>query len=92
MQNKYARAKAHFDGDPNVAYLQKSIDRGFYGVFEEGLRLYLAGDWADAAAALERAKLLKPKDGPTATLLEVMKKAGLQKPDGWAGVRNLENK
>lgn len=92
VRNKYARAIAHFDGDPNVTYLQKSIDRGFYGVFEEGLRHYLEGNWTDAAAALERAAVLKPGDGPTATLLKVMKKTDLQHPEDWDGVRELTDK
>ena len=89
--NSQGRAKARFGSDPNVAFLQRSIDKSFFSVFERGVELYLGGAWGDSTKEIRRALELKPGDGPCQTLLRVMGEAA-EAPDSWAGVRNLTEK
>lgn len=92
VRNKFARARAHFDSDPNVAYLQKSIERTFFAIFERGVELYLNGNWQDSVESLEQAMALKNNDGPCQTLLRVMRAHNCTAPADWHGVRALTEK
>ena len=64
-----------------------------------GFQAYLAGNWKDAKAILEETKSLRRTDqgittidGPSNTLLEVMKQHSFNAPKNWAGFRELTEK
>lgn len=56
------------------------------------LAAYLLGDWRGAARLFREALALKPKDGPSETLLSYMERRSLTAPTGWLGVRELTSK
>ena len=64
-----------------------------------GFQAYLAGNWKDAKAIFEETKSLRRTeqgittiDGPSNTLLEVMKQHSFNAPKNWAGFRELTEK
>jgi hypothetical protein len=68
-------------------------------VFEEGIALYLAGDWPGARVLLEKADSqmaqLAPAlggDGPCKTLLSYMGNQNFEAPSTWKGYRPLTSK
>ena len=64
-----------------------------------GFQAYLVGNWKDAKAIFEETKSLRRSDqgtttidGPSNTLLEVMKQHSFNAPKNWAGFRELTEK
>lgn len=57
--------------------------------FEEGLELYVQGDWAGARAQLARSAQFKGEDGPLKALLSEMEGHGFQAPVEWMGYREM---
>lgn len=41
---------------------------------------------------IEKAKLIKPNDGPSSTLITVMQEYGFKAPSDWKGYRELTEK
>jgi len=76
----------------DIKKLQKDLPAGFFEEFKKGCDAYFAGDWGAAQAQLQRVLDMKPEDGPSVTLLEVMERTGFKAPDDWAGYRALTEK
>ena len=65
----------------------------FFTDFKTAVDAYIAGDWLTSKTLLEQCLLLvKGEDGPTTSLLSVMKKHDYKAPDGWQGYRALTSK
>jgi class 3 adenylate cyclase len=64
----------------------------FVDMFSMGYRAYQVGSWDMSAKTLRRCLEIVPDDGPTLSLLAVMKKADFKAPTGWAGFRHLTDK
>jgi adenylate cyclase len=63
--------------------------RELFQQFAEGLLLYRAQRWADAAQAFRRALELDPNDGPSQTLLKRSTMYDQHAPDAWDGVHAM---
>jgi hypothetical protein len=62
-------------------------------VFSEGFELYIEGKWEEARKVLERVEdVKKAPDGPTNSLLEVLKEHKYHAPTDWQGFRQLTEK
>lgn len=69
----------------------------FYSLFSKGLQHYLDGSWQNAKTILEKTLIYYTgfTDGPSLTLLEVMKEHNFVAPTGsnpWKGYRELTEK
>jgi len=76
-----------------------ATDPEFLSLFKEGIKLYLAGDWAGAKTFLERSDLFMKEnapilggDGPSKTLLSYMSNQNFEAPKSWKGYRPLTSK
>lgn len=85
-------AQADFANDAGCKHLHDGIHADFFKTFARGADAYFAGNWGDARAALEDAMRLKPEDGPSTTLLEVMEREQFVAPADWPGYRALTEK
>lgn len=84
--------KVNFGADLDFIALQKGVDPSFYDVFKEGVQAYLDGEWPKAKEILEKAQKLKPGDGPTESLMNVMNATDFNAPMTWKGYRQLTSK
>eukprot|EP00891_Asterochloris_glomerata_P009900 jgi/Astpho2/9900/e_gw1.00152.86.1_t len=76
-----------------------AVTTAFTSKFNSGFQAYLAGNWKDAKLVFEETKSLRRTDqgttiidGPSNTLLEVMKQHSFNAPKNWAGFRELTEK
>lgn len=53
---------------------------------------YIGGNWQEAKWCIDQCFRLKPRDGPTQTLSNVMSETNFIAPPGWKGVRALTEK
>jgi len=85
-----------FATDPAVLALQAGLPDGFFEAFEAGVQAYLGGRWPTARLHLQDVlDHWKPEDGPSHTLLGVMKRMGQadgSAPADWEGFRALTEK
>lgn len=86
------RLPVDFAADPQFEQLQHGIAPGFYETFEVAVAAYIAGDWAAARDGLNAAMDLKPEDGPSVSLMEVLERKNFCAPSGWPGYRELTEK
>ena len=67
----------------------------FFKKWEKGFKLYLDGEWAEAYEYFKQTRDMiiggKP-DGPSMTLMNVIEKSEMKKPDNWKGYRPLTEK
>lgn len=62
-------------------------------MFNKGFDLYIEGNWSEARAILDQVELVKGMaDGPTRSIMEVMKETKFVAPHDWAGYRALTEK
>lgn len=66
----------------------------FYELWDKGFNYYLKGDWNNAKKIFEKTQNFIPnhKDGPSITLLDVIKNNNGKAPDSWNGFRALTEK
>jgi class 3 adenylate cyclase len=88
-----------FEKDYDMITLRNHLPVGFKETFNEGLELYLQGDWATARGFFEKASqqmsqipFFEKGDGPSNTLLRYMENHGWQAPSSWKGFRPLTSK
>lgn len=66
LDKKNQGSAVDWNKDPQLAVLQNGIAPGFFRLFEQGVRQYLAGDWQNAVATLKQVQeKFAPDDGPT---------------------------
>mmetsp|Transcript_19276 Transcript_19276/g.68107 ORF Transcript_19276/g.68107 Transcript_19276/m.68107 type:complete len:865 (-) Transcript_19276:193-2787(-) len=85
-------ASADFANDAGLRDLHAGLHADFFKTFNRGADAYFAGAWGEAKAGLEEAMALKPEDGPSTTLMEVMGRDGFVAPVDWPGYRALTEK
>ena len=71
--------------------MQSSLTEEFFARHAEGVKAYFNGDWARAKETLEDVLRMRD-DGPSHTLLRVMKKHDFVAPPTWEGFRALTEK
>jgi class 3 adenylate cyclase len=72
--------------------MRSHITEEFISTFDKGMQAYIAGDWGDAKDWIEKALELKPQDGPSETLINVMSEEDFKAPSDWSGYRVLTEK
>jgi hypothetical protein len=73
--------------------LQQNINPDFKTIYDEGIKHYLGGKWADAKENFEKANVLKGgEDKPCQLLLRVMGSHNFTAPNTWKGFRELTSK
>ena len=85
--------------DDDLLMLRAHVKDNFSILFEEGIKVYLEGDWTAARDHLEQANKLMAEttpqldgDGPCLTLLSYMEARNWKAPDDWQGFRPLTSK
>jgi hypothetical protein len=58
---------------------------GFMQTWDQALRLYMHGSWAEAHQLFAKCKALVPDDGPTETLMDYLERRNCVAPKGWHG-------
>jgi len=87
-----------FVNDIDLLMLRSHITNEFNETFEQGLKFYLQGYWAQAKPYFERCNESMSKvpgmdgDGPSKTLLRYMAAQNFNAPTSWAGYRPLTAK
>lgn len=88
-----------FEQDYDIVTLRNHYKPEFRQIFNEGLELYLSGDWPTARGFFEKASQMMSNiphfekgDGPSNTLLNYMENYGWQAPSSWKGFRPLTSK
>jgi len=76
----------------DLELMRASISEGFLKQHEEGYKNYIAGNWNQAIECFKKALVLRPKDGPTMTLLGYMETHNGIAPATWKGYRVLTEK
>lgn len=64
----------------------------FLAAYDQGMSSYLMGEWIKAMSYLKKALRVKPKDGPTMSILEYMDDFKFVCPKSWEGYRILTEK
>ena len=64
----------------------------FNEIFGKAVKSYINGEWEKAKEGLDEGLSIKPRDGPSQTLLEVMGDHGFKAPYDWEGFRELTEK
>lgn len=75
-----------------LGFPREPADSNFRTVFAFGVDSYLNGDWKLSRGFLDKAKAIKPDDGPSLVLYNFMKKAGFEAPKHWKRCRELVDK
>jgi len=93
MENKY-NVHNLFTTDPDLVTMREPYSPAFYTKFNEGMQHYFAGNWPKAKESFETTYNMIPglKDGPSNTLLSVLKEYGYKAPPDWKGYRELTEK
>jgi class 3 adenylate cyclase len=90
-----------FDMDDDLLMLRAHVANNdeFNSAFNEGIKIYLDGDWPNAHKLLTKANKIMVRilpssggDGPCLTLLKYMEERNKQAPPEWAGFRPLTAK
>jgi len=75
-----------------VTEVQKTLDADFTKYYTLAMNSYIAGDWGKAKVELERAMGIMPEDGPSKSLMGVMRGTDFVAPKDWKGFRALTSK
>lgn len=79
-----------FEHDVQFKEIQEGLHPGFLEAFRKAVDLYLQGDFQAAYDGLVLATELKPKDGPSDTLMTYLKSQNCEAPANWPGYRFME--
>jgi hypothetical protein len=85
-------ASTMFETSREIRQVRESRSEKFESVFAEGVRAYISGDWGNSKRCLDDCMNIKPRDGPTSALINVMSETGFNKPSDWEGYRVLTEK
>jgi len=88
------RVSKYFSADRDIVNMRSSFTKEFYLAFKEGMNAYTLGDWEKAKQIFEVTQTMIPdwKDGPSTTILNVMKDSDFKSPPDWKGFRELTEK
>ncbi len=90
-QDKKASSRLFLE-DRDILTMRSRITPEFVAYFKEGYSNYVSGDWNQAVECFRKALLLRPKDGPTLTLMAYMESKKFRPPIPWYGYRELKEK
>ncbi|OQS03511.1 hypothetical protein THRCLA_04178 [Thraustotheca clavata] len=76
----------------DLKQIQKRMAIEFRIAFDEGVVKYLEGNWQEATSLIEHALCFEPEDGPSTSLLRVMREHHCEAPATWCGYRTLTEK
>ncbi|CAD8078076.1 unnamed protein product [Paramecium sonneborni] len=86
------KSEIHFNRNKDLILIMNNFNPEFYALFTQGFQGYLLGDWKEAQIWFEKAKVLKPNDGPISTLTAFMNEHNFKAPTNWKGFRELTEK
>lgn len=70
-----------------IRSMTNGLQPEFLEEFSQGLNLYTKGDWREARLYLMKALELKPADGPSKFLLDMLESQNFEAPKDWRGRR-----
>ena len=80
------------DLDLNKIIIKKKNYKEFYELFENGINSYYSANWKISAESFEKCLEIMPKDGPSKSLYNYLKKHEFMAPKTWPGFRELTEK
>jgi len=81
-----------FEDSREIYSLKEAFTVDFYDNYRKGMIAYTEGSWQEAKSYFESALRIKPNDGPTMTLMSVLKENNFEAPTDWEGYRELNEK
>eukprot|EP01022_Parablepharisma_sp_SALTPOND_P006658 TRINITY_DN126_c0_g1_i1.p1 TRINITY_DN126_c0_g1~~TRINITY_DN126_c0_g1_i1.p1 ORF type:complete len:841 (+),score=86.73 TRINITY_DN126_c0_g1_i1:4736-7258(+) len=92
LKNDKENMKNKIIGDKDVIKMRSGVGTEFCFYFKEGYVNYLKGNWNQCIESFKKALLVRPRDGPTLTLMAYIESLGCNPPVGWRGYRTLTEK
>ncbi|CAD8159659.1 unnamed protein product [Paramecium pentaurelia] len=86
------KSENHLNRNKDLILIMNNFNPEFQAQFSQGFQGYLLGNWKEAQMWFEKARLIKPNDGPISTLLTVMNEYSFKAPSDWKGYRELTEK
>lgn len=81
-----------YQKDRDLKLMRAGVSQGFTKQFEEGYQAYSKGKWKIAIECLQKALVLRPRDGPSVSLLNFMESNNNTPPADWEGFHALTEK
>jgi hypothetical protein len=81
-----------FDSSRELQRMRYSYDYMFESKFSKAMELYIEGNFPAAKDKFDECLDIKPRDGPTLTLVDFIIENGLKSPPDWDGYRVLSEK
>ncbi|CAK94539.1 unnamed protein product (macronuclear) [Paramecium tetraurelia] len=85
-------AELYIKRNKDLGLITKNVNQEFLHQFGQGFQGYLLGNWKEAHMLFEKAKQIRPNDGPISTLFNVMGETNFKAPSDWKGYRELTEK
>ena len=77
-----------FETDKDLLEMRSKFTQAFFDTFNDGFRMYIEGNWNLANKILKSVQMLKKMpDGPSESLMKVMKEHDFKAPEDWPGYR-----
>jgi len=77
-----------FETDKDLIEMRSKFTQAFFDTFSDGFRMYIEGNWHLANKILKSVHMLKKMpDGPSESLMKVMKEHDFKAPEDWPGYR-----
>ncbi|CAG9334471.1 unnamed protein product [Blepharisma stoltei] len=92
LESETLKSYELYELSKEIQLMKKPFTREFYRVFADGMKGYIEGKWNDAKERFEECLKLRPRDGPSLTLLGVMSECDFEVPNDWKGYRVLTEK
>jgi len=86
------KASSFFDIDKDLLKMTENVFGVFRNTFSEAFDNYIKGDWGACKSKLDLCFNQRPEDGPSLTILGVMKELNFMAPSDWQGYRELTEK
>eukprot|EP00401_Gymnodinium_catenatum_P002808 CAMPEP_0117519466 /NCGR_PEP_ID=MMETSP0784-20121206/32664_1 /TAXON_ID=39447 /ORGANISM="" /LENGTH=973 /DNA_ID=CAMNT_0005315423 /DNA_START=19 /DNA_END=2940 /DNA_ORIENTATION=+ len=82
----------YFDQADDIIAMRQKFSVKFHELFKMGFQNYLQGEWEVARRLLSMSRSMNPvgDDGPSAALIRFMELAHFRAPEGWRGIRYLQ--
>lgn len=80
------------DQNPLIKLVREKYTHYFYEAWKVGFQDYLDGRWKEALSCFVDCLKIIDDDGPTKSLIDVIRASNGQAPPGWKGVRPLAEK
>lgn len=86
------KASSLFDIDKDLLKMTENVFGVFRNTFSEAFDNYVKGDWGACKSKLDLCFNQRPEDGPSMTLMGVLKESNYMAPTDWQGFRVLTDK